>query len=268
MSESDIHLRESSDSRPRTKPAPKASSIPVPFTYNASDDGTNENLLILLHGLGDTQIPFGKLGRQLKLPQTATLALRAPEQVPFLYEQAYQWYTSFDPLGELLERPNPTPALDLLSKVLAHLVDDCTWPPNRIHLFGFAQGGSVAAEFALKWWKAELEKQKNDIQHALRPLGSVVSIGGPLLSYPTLSRICPTPLLLFHRSPPAESALPSSAVAAFKKGFSHFVDVKTNGNDGMPRSKDEWEPIMRFWSERLGRRQLDGLYEVLSGSVP
>ena len=36
----------------------------------------------------------------------------------------------------------------------------------------------------------------------------------------------------------------------------------------MPRSRDEWAPIMEFWSQRLGRRapQDSGdLYEVLSG---
>ena len=30
--------------------------------------------------VGDTHVPFGKLGTQLHLPQTATLALRAPQQ--------------------------------------------------------------------------------------------------------------------------------------------------------------------------------------------
>lgn len=30
--------------------------------------------------LGDTHIPFSKLGRSLKLPQTATLAIRAPDK--------------------------------------------------------------------------------------------------------------------------------------------------------------------------------------------
>ena len=127
--------------------------------------------------LGDTHIPFAKLGKQLKLPQTATLSLRAPEQyvarraifchsrslisirIPFLYEQAFQWYTSFDPLGELIERPNPTPALDLLTKVIGHLVQDCRWPPQRIHFFGFAQGGTVAAEFGMTWWKSECAKR-------------------------------------------------------------------------------------------------------------
>ncbi|KAH9947820.1 hypothetical protein B0H21DRAFT_302068 [Amylocystis lapponica] len=263
----DIHIRESATtSRPRTKPPPKAHHVHVPYAYNPSDDGTDENLLILLHGLGDTEVPFTRLGRQLKLPQTATLALRAPEQVPFLYEQAYQWYPSFDPLGEVLASPNPTPALELLGKVLEHLVHDSAWPPHRIHLFGFAQGGSVVAELGLKWWKDELQKQKESSSEP-RPLGSIVSVSGPLLSYPTPSTVCPTPLLVFHRLPPAEMAFSTGDIAAFSKGYGKFVEVKMRGADGMPRSREEWEPIMRFWSERLGKRQTDGLYEVMSGST-
>ena len=192
------------------------------------------------------------------------------QRVPFLYAQAFQWYTSFDPLGDLIDRPNPTPALHLLSKVLDHLIHHCSWPPNRIHLFGFAQGGSVAAEFGIKWWKSVMEKQvqpntTNDTAQFIRPLGSIVSVSGPLLSYPTLSKNCETPVLVFHRSPPSESALPSSAITAFKKAFESVVEVTMGSAEGMPRSKDEWEPIMRFWSEQLGRRQADGLYEVFSG---
>ncbi|KAI0351173.1 hypothetical protein OH77DRAFT_951781 [Trametes cingulata] len=274
--EQEIAIRESTNTTPRVKTAPKSSAIPVPFTYNPSDDGTDENLLILLHGLGDTQVPFGKLGHQLRLPQTATLALRAPEKIPFLYEEAYQWYTSFDPLGELLERPNPTPALELMTKVIDHLTKDCAWPPHRIHFFGFAQGGTVAAEFALKYWRSELSLQQKSLpssagpdsnEHAPRSFGSVVSVSGPLLSYPTLQKSCPTPLLIFHRPPPAETALRSSAIAELRKGFTKVEEVKMKG-EGMPKSKEEWEPIMRFWSEHLGRRQMDGLYEVMAGMSP
>ena len=188
-------------------------------------------------------------------------------RIPFLYEQAFQWYTSFDPLGELIERPDPTPALDLIDGVLAHLTTECAWPPSRIHLFGFAQGGSVAAEVALRWWRAELEKQRKDTGYAVRPLGTVVSVSGPLFSYPTLSTLCPTAVLLFHRAPPAESALKASDISAFKKGFSHFVEVKKGAKDGMPASKEEWEPIMKFWSERLSKRPVEGLFEVISGTV-
>ena len=104
----ELHIKSASGSKPtpRVKTPPAADAIPVPFVYSPSDDGTDENLLILLHGLGacphftiplilisiililillylstgDTHVPFGKLGKQLKLPQTATLALRAPQQ--------------------------------------------------------------------------------------------------------------------------------------------------------------------------------------------
>ncbi|KAI1795241.1 hypothetical protein LXA43DRAFT_1108146 [Ganoderma leucocontextum] len=274
--EKEITLRDSSNTTRKTKPPPKTSAIPVPFVYHPSDDGTDENLLVLLHGLGDTQVPFGKLGRQLHLPQTAALALRAPEQIPFLYEQAFQWYASFDPLGELIDRPNPTPALELMSKVIEHLTKDCAWPPHRIHFFGFAQGGSVAAEFSLKHWRTALSQHQKSLPPsgsttdpgvsvvAPRALGSIVSVCGPLLSYPTLPERCPTPFLIFHRPPPAESALPSEAMTALKKGFTKVEEVKMKG-EGMPRWKEEFEPIMRFWSEHLGRRPVEGLYEVMSG---
>jgi len=101
----------------------------------------------------------------------------------------------------------------------------------------------------------------------LRPLGSIVSVSGPLLSYPTLSKLCQTPLLVFHRPSPSESALSSSAITAFKKAYGNIVDVKMDGAGGMPRSKDEWEPIMKFWGERLGKRNVEGLYEVMSGAT-
>ena len=48
----DIHLAETSDTSPKVKPKPSKSKVPVPFAYYESDDGTDENLLIILHGLG------------------------------------------------------------------------------------------------------------------------------------------------------------------------------------------------------------------------
>ncbi|KAI9513425.1 hypothetical protein F5148DRAFT_971789 [Russula earlei] len=277
MDHPELHVQAISDddalTRPRIKPPPQPSAISAPFSYSPSDDGTDEDLLVLLHGLGDTHVPFGKLGRSLKLPQTATLALRAPEQVPYLYEHAFQWYPSFDPLGDVLTRPDPTTAIDYVAGVLDHLVDDCGWPAPRVHLFGFAQGGGVAAESALNWWRRRGLRQPSRTLRmqpdarasaSAQPLGSVVTVGGPLLSYPTLSAACPTPVLVFHRPLPNEPSLTRDAILAFRKGFSRVIDVKLSG-EGMPRSKDEWFPIMDLWSERLGRRQLDGLYQVMAG---
>jgi len=249
---------------PRRKPAP--GTLPLKYAYLPSDDGTDENLLILLHGLGDTELPFANLGRSLKLPQTATLSLRAPLRIPFLEEDAFQWYASFDPLGDLLDWPDPTGALEIVVSTLQQLVTDCGWPINRIHLFGFAQGGSVAAEVAIKIWKERSFTSEGETIQRLG-LASVVSIGGPLLSHPTVTPSCSTRLLVFHRLPPSASALPPSALGSFRKGFERVQEVKITGGEGMPRSRQEWEPIMRFWSEVLQRRRTNDLYEVVSGGI-
>ncbi|KAE9405516.1 hypothetical protein BT96DRAFT_1015502 [Gymnopus androsaceus JB14] len=261
----EIHLKADLAPSSRTKAVPK--ELSTPFFYAPSDDGTDENLLVFLHGLGDTHLPFAKLGRQLKLPQTAVLALQAPEKIPFLYEEAYQWYTSFDPLGELIERPNPSAAIDLLSDVLKHLIEVCSWPSDKIHLFGFAQGGTVALELAIQFWKNQINAKSS--KSSSLSLGSIVTISGPLLSYPTLPTPSPTPILAVYRPPPADPSLSGGDLTALKKGFNTVKEVKLQSRGpGMPSSKDEWEPIMRFWSERLSRRQVDGVYEVMSGLGP
>ncbi|CAE6426600.1 unnamed protein product [Rhizoctonia solani] len=76
------------DPVPHTKPQPTRSGLGLEFVYSPSDDGVDENLLIVLHGLGDTMTPFVRMAKQLKLPQTATLVLQAPDlyvPVPHFY---------------------------------------------------------------------------------------------------------------------------------------------------------------------------------------
>lgn len=172
-------------------------------------------------------------------------------------------------MGDLLDRPDPTVALDLIAKVLDYLVTDCSWPPRNIHLFGFSQGGSVALESCLKWWKAQLVKAPTGnvdptLHHQRVPLGSVVTIGGPLLSHPTLSAICSTPLFVFNRNTGRDSALSRGDFASFMKGFSSITEVNFPG-EAMPMSRTEWRPIMEFWSQRLRKRSVEGLYEIISG---
>jgi len=247
--------------RPAVDPIPPVKQAPTPLKslkhiYQPSDDGSDENLLILLHGLGDTNVPFSKLGRQLHLPQTATLAVRAPEKVPYLYEEAYQWCESFDNFGELLARPNPSNVLELLGKLLDHLVQDCQWAPSKIHLFGFGQGGSIAVELGLRWWKSHWGSLH-------MRLGSIASIGGPLLSYPTPTSLCTTPVLVFHRLGSESTKLSSEDLTAFKRGYVNIQEVKGEDGEGIPRSKAEWEPIMKFWSTYLSKSDALGLYEVI-----
>ena len=127
----------------------------------------------------------------------------------------------------------------------------------------------MAAEFGIQCWKRQMQRPKAvmssestgiDIQPS--SLGSIVTISGPLISYPTVSSLCPTPVLVAHRAAPTETALQPGALKDFSKAYLTVTESKMGSRGGMPASKEEWEPIMRFWSAKLGTRHPEGLYEV------
>jgi predicted esterase len=151
-----------------------------------------------------------------------------------------------------LTNPNPSSILQSLVAFLELLIAECFWQPSRIHLFGFAQGGSVAVELALLWSRL----QGTD-------LGGVTTGAGPLLSYPTVSS-CTTPILVIHRPGSNDGSLKSADLGAIRKGFTGRVieEKLSSKKEGMPAGKDEWEPLMRFWSETLSRRAPEGTVEV------
>lgn len=235
MTQRDLHVKPAAKAtEPAQKPIPELNkcSSKLDWRYSASADGMDSNLLIFLHGLGDTHQPFYNLGQSLKLPQTAILSLRAPEHVPLLPEEAYQWYTSFDELGELISKPNPTAALDLIKRIIMYLHKECGWPAHALHFFGFAQGGSIAAESVLAL--------STDNADPLS-LGSLVTVDGPLLSFPTPSALSPTPILVWRK---ASNSI--TAAGPFKKGFKSVGEHTAQGiGQGMPSNQAEWFPIMK-----------------------
>lgn len=87
--------------KPISKPS-LAKCSPLTFTYESSPSGVDSNLLILLHGLGDTHLPFQNLGRKLagNLPQTAILSLRGGSPIPFLDQEGWAWWPVWDDLGQ------------------------------------------------------------------------------------------------------------------------------------------------------------------------
>ena len=159
----------------------------------------------------------------------------------------------------VLTKPNPVGTVQSVCGLLAHLVDECGWPTQAVHLFGFGQGASVALETAVAF---------------ARPLGSVVAVCGGLVSvspgsvYLYLSRgvrgqanhishppqhpskPVPTPVLYVHRT-----INPGSQLASLRKATSQLEVEKLPPVPGMdevmPRNKNEWDPIMLFWSKVL-----------------
>ncbi|GAA5916619.1 alpha/beta hydrolase [Sporobolomyces salmoneus] len=254
-------------SGPATRPPPKLKQVDsrLEFGYSPSPDGVDSNLLIFFHGLGDTFKPFAQLGKSLNLPQTAILSLQAPTQVPLLEEPAFQWWESFDPLGEIIQNPNPTKTLELLTKVISHLTSPSgpAWPLPSIHFFGFAQGASLAGELALHLSRKPSVSTSGSA-------GSIVAVSGGLLSHPTIpeSSKPDTKVCLVYRQ--GEERL--LGVPSWKKGYKVVKEVKLEskrGREGMPRGFEEWKEIMRFWSEVLVRRSAlersGEVYEMTGG---
>ncbi|KAN0063716.1 hypothetical protein ACQY0O_003766 [Thecaphora frezii] len=248
--------------------------LPTAFSYFPAPSSTESNLLILFHGLGDTQRPFATLGQSLQrtLPQTAVLSVQASKRVPFLDEgeEAWMWWDTFDSLGEILTKPNPTSTVAGIQALLDYLTapredSGCAWPPFALHLFGFGQGGSVALESAVAFAK----KRRQIAAHsggAAPPtdpktveLGSVVSICASLVSHPTLDPLLSTPILYVHRTPAASA----TTVASLRKAtralqIEKFDPIGAPGGEvvteAMPRNQREWDPVMRFWSRLLRNR--------------
>jgi predicted esterase len=185
--------------------------------------------LILLHGLGDTNASFTKLGEQLNLPETACIAIQAPNPLPFDLGGMH-W-------GEDMIFDSTTGEMDMdtglqgstrliLDQVIRDgLIGKCGYKTREIMIFGFAQGGMVGLQVA-----AELEEE----------LGGVISIGGPLSQSVSLCKAN------------KKSAVTDSATTKLKDAFDYieFKEWKKNG-DGMPSSRDEMLPIMQFFARRL-----------------
>ncbi|KAF2651861.1 alpha/beta-hydrolase [Lophiostoma macrostomum CBS 122681] len=201
------------------------------------------NVLLLLHGLGDTNSPFTRLGQKLSLPETVCIAVQAPNPLPFDLG-GFHWGDDliFDQnTGEMDIDTGFKAATRLILEdvIRGALISKCGYKGREIMIFGFAQGGMVGLQTA-----AEFEGEE---------LGGVISIGGVLsLSLPlkALKKKSKTPVLVCKGS--RGSAVSDSAASKIKDAFD-FVEIKEwkKTGEGMPSSREEMLPIMQFFARRL-----------------
>ncbi len=106
----------------------------------------------------------------------------------------------------------------------------------------------------------QMPKEPAGGQSSARRLGSAVSICGPLLSIPSISAkplAIQTPVAYFHRSRTTVS------LSALQKTFATLRPLEgkrdprrlneAGEDEGMLTGQEEWMPVMKFWSQVLGR---------------
>ncbi|KAL8856841.1 MAG: hypothetical protein Q9178_006558 [Gyalolechia marmorata] len=201
------------------------------------------NVLLLLHGLGDTKDSFTNLAKQMSLPETTCIIIQAPTPLPFdlggfhwgddiTFNQSQgtmDYDTGFDKASRILKE-------DIVENIL---IRKCGYKHRNILFFGYGQGGiaAIAAALAVK-----------------TELGGLVSIGGPLSSssFDKLDSGVKnrTPLIVLGGS--SSTLITQSALSDLKKAFQTVEYTKwPRSGDGMPRNRDEMLPIMKFFARRL-----------------
>nr|KIR49436.1 hypothetical protein I312_01591 [Cryptococcus bacillisporus CA1280] len=201
---------------------------------------------------------FFNLAKQLNLPSTAILSLTALDPIPLMDHPSFSWYQTFDPYFNPLpiSSQNSTAPLSKLRKLLETLISPhLGWKLEDIHLFGWGQGGTVALELGTDIGKTPL-KTNGEKDNGKR-LGSIISICAPLLTHPASPLNVSTPVLYFTRQS-AQSAVQQKSVSGIKRGYREVQVVQGGGVGGgkgedMPRGKEEWYGVMKFWGQVLGK---------------
>jgi predicted esterase len=234
-----------------TSRLPSKSDFPSPLVLDIIPPSSGQpiNILILLHGLGDTNRSFSQLGRNLNLPETACLSIQGPNPIPPIFTgsdtPAFHWGDDVlidEGKGEIeLDAGFNTIQKILLEDVVkAGLIGKCGFAARNILFLGFGQGGMAALQLAASS-TSEME------------FGGVISIGGQLPSSSSSGGKVKTPVLVLGGS--RSTQVTRSAVDALKARFMDVEYVKwEKGEDSMPRSREEMVPIMKFFARRLRSR--------------
>lgn len=232
---------------------------------------TTTSILILFHGLGDSEASFAAFAKNINLPGVLAISARGvsplppsllglPDSEAASPTKHFHWgddLTLSPSTGDLDPDPGFAKAEQLvLGKLIQDtLVGTCGWETNDILLFGFGQGGSLALGLASRLRNSErvvdVTAGETNVGVAFKGL---VSIGGPLppSMIPTLSARdkARTPALICHGR--SSESLDGDAVELLRKEFTDVREVKwRKADDSMPGNREEMLPIMQFFAERL-----------------
>ncbi|KAK2063952.1 phospholipase/Carboxylesterase superfamily protein [Colletotrichum caudatum] len=259
--------------------APIQPVLPLSLCFPNPPESTTA-ILILFHGLGDSEAPFASFARAMSLPGVLAISVRGPSPLPpsMLPDDGpssasasvgagarhFHWGDdiTFDPSTDSIS-PDPgfsrSYSLVVDRLIRETLVARCGWDLGDIILFGFGQGGSLALGIASQLRlgpqvvdvtdaPADKPKRGDDAHFDGNTLKGVLSIGGPLPQsmVPTVSARgkCKTKACIVQ--------LDDDAFDAVKEEFLDTRLVKWKRKDvAMPRDREEMFPLMQFFAECL-----------------
>ncbi|KAI1336218.1 alpha/beta-hydrolase [Xylariaceae sp. FL0016] len=232
---------------------------------------TTTSILVLFHGLGDSDVAFSTFAKNLNLPGVLAISVRGVSPLPPALlglpdseasgpTKHFHWgddLTLDTSTGDLDPDPGFSKAQEVVLEKLVRdtIIGTCGWETNDILLFGFGQGGSLALGLSsrLRGGGRVVDVTDGD-QTTGTSFKGVVSIGGPLPTsmIPTLSsrNKARTPVLICHGR--NSESIDGDAIDVVKREFLDVREVKwKKADDGMPKNREEMLPIMQFFAERL-----------------
>ncbi|KAI1498494.1 Alpha/Beta hydrolase protein [Biscogniauxia marginata] len=248
-----------------------APSLHLSLTFPEVPETTTA-ILILFHGLGDSEASFTTFAKNLNLPGVLSISVRGvspltpallglPESDATGPTKNFHWGDDLT-ISTTTEDLDPDPGFSkaeeiVLGKLIREtLVGKCGWETNDILLFGFGQGGSLALGLSsrLRGSARAVDVREGEQKDIGSVFKGALSIGGPLPTsmVPSLSARdkARTPVLVCHGR--ESEALDADAMEVIRKEFADVREVKWRKNDdSMPKNRDEMLPVMQFFAERL-----------------
>jgi predicted esterase len=244
------------------------------YLYSHSSDKVDTNLLILLHGAGDSHVPYHKLAKKMNLHQTAILSIHSSAfgegfvKLPF--NLGYTWFNQMNyKNGEVLSSNDQELIVSLEKAVLKinllidSLIEDGLLA-ERIFLFGFSAGASLVMHVCT-----------HRLKNGVLPLGGAICVAGGLIHYDdTLNRRnqeqkMATKLLVLGGTDDEtfNIATAKTAVSEYNKyaGFAAAELVIRKGKKHeMISSESDMREVFRFLGQNLVRRtiQMEGYCEI------
>ncbi|ETP44562.1 hypothetical protein F442_08861 [Phytophthora nicotianae P10297] len=234
------------------------------FSLVQTDKGSPsaQNLLVFLHGRGDSHEPFARLGEQMALPQTAVVSLRAPRELPL--GLGFTWIDDLDATGDVI--PPDTPhkhrsfslqlARDYVWNFFQVLHDKYGWSYSRLFVFAFSQGACVAFHLAMT------------LPRDVRLGGMVLVSGGAIVgphSSANASDAAATPILQVTGA--LDDVYPTALAVLtrreFKKRYTQrdtelFTSlVRPHKGHAMVDSREDMQHVMLFFSKHLYLRNIE-----------